>query len=88
MPLAILLQYLLPKQALTVLAGRLASAKAGAMTTSAIRWFVTRYRVDMSEAAEPDVARYDSFNAFFTRPLKTGCGPSPRRRSCVRLTAP
>jgi phosphatidylserine decarboxylase len=52
--------------------GRLASARAGSMTTSAIRWFVARYRVDMREAAEPDIARYESFNAFFTRPLAPG----------------
>ncbi len=74
-PLDVLLQYLLPKHALTSLMGRLASARAGTLTTSAIRWFVGRYRVDMHEAAEPDVSRYDSFNAFFTRPLVAGARP-------------
>lgn len=74
-PLPVLLQYLLPKQALTTLAGKFASAKAGAATTSVIRWFVGKYRVDMSEAAEPDIARYTSFNEFFTRALKAGVRP-------------
>jgi phosphatidylserine decarboxylase len=74
-PLDVLLQYLLPKQALTALMGRLASAHAGSLTSSAIRWFVGRYRVDMREAAEPDISRYDSFNAFFTRPLAAGARP-------------
>lgn len=74
-PPAVLLQYLLPKQALTALAGKLASAKAGAMTTSVIRWFVRKYRVDMSEAAESDVTRYRSFNEFFTRALRPGVRP-------------
>ncbi|NCV87747.1 MAG: phosphatidylserine decarboxylase, partial [Oxalobacteraceae bacterium] len=35
--LAVLLQYLLPKQALTVLAGRLAGWQGGSVTTGAIR---------------------------------------------------
>ena len=54
--LAVLLQYLLPKQALTALAGRFAAARAGGLTTSVIRWFVGRYGVNMSEAANPDIA--------------------------------
>ena len=73
--LAVLPQYLYPKQALTALMGRLASAKAGALTTSAIRRFVARYGVDMSEAANPDIAAYESFNDFFTRALKPGVRP-------------
>ena len=73
--LAALPQYLLPKQALTVLAGKLASAQAGAMTTSVIRWFIGRYGVNMAEAANPDPASYQSFNEFFTRPLKAGARP-------------
>lgn len=73
--LAVLPQYLLPKQALTALAGKFATARAGGLTTSVIRWFVGRYQVDMSEAANPDIASYSSFNEFFTRPLKPGARP-------------
>jgi phosphatidylserine decarboxylase len=73
--LAVLPQYLIPKQALTVLAGKLASAEAGSLTTSVIRWFVGRYNVNMAEAANPDIASYKSFNEFFTRPLKEGARP-------------
>lgn len=73
--LAVLPQYLIPKQALTVLAGKLASAEAGNLTTSVIRWFVGRYGVNMAEAANPDIASYKSFNEFFTRPLKEGARP-------------
>ena len=68
-------QYLLPKQALTALAGRLASARAGRLTTSLIRTFVQQYRVDMMQAAEPDITRYATFNDFFTRALKPGARP-------------
>jgi len=73
--LAVLPQYLMPKQALTALIGRAASADGGAATTAVIRWFVRRYGVDMGEAAEPDIARYETFNAFFTRALRPGARP-------------
>jgi len=73
--LAVLPQYLLPKGALTRLAGRVASVPRGTTTTRLIRWFVRRYAVDMSEAAEPDIAAYASFNDFFTRALKPGARP-------------
>ncbi|UCV12829.1 phosphatidylserine decarboxylase [Dechloromonas denitrificans] len=73
--LAVLPQYLLPKQALTLLAGKLASTEAGAMTTGVINWFVRRYGVNMAEAANPDTASYKSFNEFFTRPLKADARP-------------
>ena len=68
-------QYLLPKRGLTMLAGRFASKQGGRGMLSTIRWFVRKYGVDMSEAAEPDVARYASFNDFFTRALKAGARP-------------
>jgi phosphatidylserine decarboxylase len=73
--LAVLAQYGLPKQALTSLAGTIASARGGAATARLVRWFVRRYGVDMGEAAEPDIARYPSFNDFFTRALKPGARP-------------
>jgi phosphatidylserine decarboxylase len=73
--LAALPQYLIPKQALTVLAGKLANTRAGSLTTSVIRWFVGRYGVNMAEAANPDIASYASFNEFFTRPLQEGVRP-------------
>jgi phosphatidylserine decarboxylase len=73
--LAVLPQYLLPKGALTNFAGRVAGAKAGEMTTRLIRWFVTKYDVNMDEAANSDISSYHSFNEFFTRALKPGARP-------------
>ena len=73
--LAVAPQYLLPKAALTRLAGRVASAERGARTTQLIRWFVARYGVNMAEAAEPDIGAYASFNDFFTRALRDGARP-------------
>lgn len=68
--LKVLSQYALPKRALTTLAGRVAGARGGAMTTRLIRWFARKYGVDMSEAADGDLAGYSTFNDFFTRSLK------------------
>jgi phosphatidylserine decarboxylase len=65
-------QYLIPKQALTIFAGKVANAEAGAITTLIIRWFINRYGVNMEEALEPDIHGYRTFNEFFTRALKPG----------------
>jgi len=73
--LAIYLQYLLPKQALTWYAGRIARSYGGPLTQWLIGWFVKRYQVNMAEAANPDMASYPTFNDFFTRALKPGVRP-------------
>ncbi len=73
--ISVLPQYLIPKQALTALAGSFARAALGSTTTSVIRWFVQRYNVNMAEAANPNIASYATFNDFFTRALKTGARP-------------
>ena len=65
----------MPKQALTALAGVLASRRGGRLTTAMIRYFIAKYGVDMTEAANPDIASYETFNDFFTRPLKAGARP-------------
>lgn len=68
-----LLQYLLPQRLLTSAAGALARGEflAGLL----IRLFIRRYRVDMSEALDPDPSSYRNFNEFFTRELKPGARP-------------
>jgi phosphatidylserine decarboxylase len=67
--MAVLPQYLMPKRAMTLLAGQIAGARGGAVTTAIIRWFIARYGVDMSQAVNPDPAAYATFNDFFTRAL-------------------
>jgi phosphatidylserine decarboxylase len=73
--LAVGAQYLLPKRALTQLAGAAARAQLGGATQAAIRRFIARYGVNMAEAAEPDPSHYASFNDFFTRALRPGARP-------------
>ena len=73
--LSVLLQYLLPKQALTIFAGKVAGARCGSWTARLIEWFVGRYKVNMTEAANPDIHSYATFNDFFTRALKSDARP-------------
>lgn len=73
--LAVLPQYLFPKQALTTFAGWVASKERGWVTTEIIRRFVAKYQVNMGEALDSDISSYRSFNDFFTRALKPGARP-------------
>lgn len=74
--LRVLPQYLIPKQALTELAGRLAAWPAPeGIRRPFIEWFIRRYRVNMAEAAERDPGAYATFNDFFTRALADGARP-------------
>jgi phosphatidylserine decarboxylase len=73
--LFVFIQYLLPKQAITVFAGKVANARGGKITGLIIRWFIGRYRVNMQEAADTDIASYPTFNDFFTRALRDGVRP-------------
>ncbi len=73
--LAVLPQYLFPKQALTLFAGWVARARWGSLTQWIIRDFVARYSVNMAEAAEPAITSYTSFNDFFTRALRPDARP-------------
>ncbi len=71
----VLLQYLLPKRAITEFGRHIASMQGGVITTRIIRWFIGKYGVNMAEAANPDITSYPSFNEFFTRALKPGARP-------------
>jgi phosphatidylserine decarboxylase len=74
-PLSILMQHLLPQQLLTRAMGAFAGWEGGAITHAAIRRFIARYGVDMNEAADPRPQAYDTFNAFFTRALRSDARP-------------
>ena len=71
----IALQYLLPQHALSRFAGWIAETKITWIKHRIICWFIERYNVDMSIAANPDPLSYQHFNEFFTRPLAQGQRP-------------
>jgi len=68
-------KYIIPKRALTVALGELSNIRGGALTHAAIRRFIARYKVNMAEAANPNVESYATFNDFFTRALRDGARP-------------
>lgn len=75
--LFIALQQLLPQHALSRLTGALARCRWPWLKDLLIGSFIRYFKVDMSEAAEPNPKAYPHFNAFFTRPLKEGARPFP-----------
>lgn len=83
--LFVLLQYLLPQRLLTSVAGALARGEAPAELL--IRLFIRRYRVDMSEALDPDPSSYRNFNEFFTRELKPGARPLAHETDAILCPA-
>ncbi|TXI48044.1 MAG: phosphatidylserine decarboxylase [Lysobacter sp.] len=71
MGLATTLTYVLPHRLLSSLARRLAYSRNRAVKQWLIDTVTRKFGVDLSEAAEPDPTAYPTFNAFFTRALKT-----------------
>jgi len=68
-------QYLLPHHLLSRVVGRLAASETPWLKNAFIGAFARQYNIDMSEAAQPDLRSYASFNAFFTRALRDGARP-------------
>lgn len=76
MTIRTLLQHILPHHALSRFAGFLANSENPWLKSMLIADFLRRYpTVDLSEAAEPNVKKYKSFNEFFIRPLKKNARP-------------
>lgn len=73
--IATLLVYLLPHHVCARLMRNLTRVRATAIKDFLIRRFIARYRVDMTEALQPDPAAYPDFNGFFTRALAPGTRP-------------
>lgn len=68
--LFVLLQYCLPQHAISRLAGKLANTTNPKIKNFLIEKFASHYKVDLSEAQEPNCQNYPTFNQFFTRALK------------------
>ncbi|MEM0954076.1 MAG: archaetidylserine decarboxylase [Pseudomonadota bacterium] len=85
--LFILLQRLIPQQDLSRLIGWLARSRTPWISRPFIRWFARYYGVDMSEAAEPELDAYQSFNEFFTRALHDNARPLDPEQSALLCPA-
>jgi len=73
--LFVLFQYLLPQHRISRLVHGFARLRVGWIRKPFTRWFIRRFGVDLSEAAEPDYRAYPDFNSFFTRALKPAARP-------------
>ncbi len=69
------LQYLIPKQLMSHIAGWIANQQAGWLTQLLIKTFARYYHVDMTQAHNPEFSSYRTFNEFFVRPLRSGIRP-------------
>src|SRR3546814_11025412 len=81
MSLVTTLTHVLPHRLLSSLARRLAYSDNARLKQWLIDTVTAKFGVDPSEAANPDATAYPTFNAFFTRALKSGvrvADPDPR----------
>src|SRR3546814_10547800 len=81
MSLVTTLTHVLPHRLLSSLARRLAYSDNARLKQWLIDTVTAKFGVDLSEAANPDATAYPTFNAFFTRALKSGvrvADPDPR----------
>ena len=69
------LQHVLPQHLLSRIVYRATRSERPPGKNFLIRSFLRRFPVDMSEALEPDPFAYPSFNAFFTRALRSDARP-------------
>ena len=70
-----IIQYCLPQHLLSRLIGAIAKCRWRWLKNLLIRWFCKRYDIDLSNAKEPNINKYVSFNDFFTRALKPNARP-------------
>ena len=81
--LFVALQYLLPQHALSRVIHWATRIEVVWFKNLIIRMFVRAFRVDMSEALNPDPTSYRHFNEFFTRALAHGCRQLPPTNGSV-----
>lgn len=82
-----MIQYLLPKQLLTVMFGWLASKQLGFLTTWMIKGFIKLYRIDMDEAKFEKAESYKTFNDFFARELDDDARPIDSAENSIVMPA-
>ncbi len=78
---------MLPHHALSRLSGFISRIETPWFRQSVIRWFIAKYHVDMSLAAEPNPDHYATFNAFFTRRLRSDARPICGTTHCIACPA-
>src|SRR5271155_712356 len=70
--LFVAMQHVLPQHFLSRIVLRVTRIRMWPVKNLLIRSFLRGFKVNMSEAAQPNPLQYPSFNAFFTRALRHG----------------
>jgi len=68
-------QHLIPKNLSSTVVYHATRSRRRWLKRPLIRWFARAYRVDLRDAADPDLDSYATFNEFFTRALRPGSRP-------------
>lgn len=84
---AIFLQYVLPHRLLSSIARWMAYGRFGPWKNWLIRLAVSKFNINVAEAADPQLENYPSFNAFFTRALKPGARTADADPSTLLMPA-
>ena len=84
---AIFLQYVLPHRLLSSIARWMAYGRFGPWKNWLIRLAVSKFDINVAEAADPQLSNYPSFNAFFTRALKPGARTADADPSTLLMPA-
>ncbi len=80
-------QYVAPHHLLSRAYGIAAQCRHPAAKNWMIDTFIRRYKVDMSQAHEPDPHAYEHFNAFFTRAMRSDARPLDPRQDALLCPA-
>jgi len=75
--------YLLPQHTLSRLTYRITRCEWAPLKNILIKAFIAWFKVDMSQAIEPEGTAYKHFNDFFTRELKPGIRPVPAESGTI-----
>ena len=68
-------QYIIPQHTLSIVMHRLTRCQIVWFKNAFIKFIIIKYKVNISEAAQTDLASFNSFNAFFTRQLRKDIRP-------------
>lgn len=68
-------QKILPQHLISRVVGWVAASRVSIIKSLFIKFAVGRYKIDLTDAAQPDIEAYASFNDFFTRALRDGARP-------------
>ena len=84
---SVILQFILPKKGLTLLAGILSRCRQSLLKALLIKAYCRVFEIDLLEAKYQKIDEYESFSEFFTRELKEGTRHMPEKAHAIASPA-